>query len=234
MTDVSKTNEALRKALNVAREHFSAIAGSGEIQVWEDTGEKRGIDHQAKVWADRGARLASGALAATRVPVQGEPNDDRETLRDEFRSYLGDEIYVSSRDYSAWAHGTMGLDDFSLAADDDEIIESLVSIALSRSTVPDAATEAIDRVRAIHKSELVNADYGGTRSICIACERPYPCQTIAALDGAPEPEWEYQCKGETVPAPLGDNPSGHAKYCHGDIQRRRKAGPWLPVEGESK
>lgn len=73
MSDVSKTNEDLRKALNVAREHFTAIAGSGEIKVWEDTGEKRGIDYQAKVWAERGARLASEALAATRVPVQGEP-----------------------------------------------------------------------------------------------------------------------------------------------------------------
>lgn len=77
MSDVSKTNEELRKALNVAREHFSAIAASGEIKVWEDTGEKRGIDHQAKVWAERGARLASEALAAARVPVQGEPNDEQ-------------------------------------------------------------------------------------------------------------------------------------------------------------
>lgn len=62
------TNEELRKALNVAREHLSAIAASGEIKVWEDTGEKRGIDHQAKVWAERGERICREALEPVAIP----------------------------------------------------------------------------------------------------------------------------------------------------------------------
>lgn len=206
MSEASKTNELI-KALNVAREHFSAIAGSGEIQVWEDTGEKRGIDHQAKVWADRGARLTSEALAATRVPVQGEPDDDREALRDEFRSYLGDEIYVCSRDHSAWSHGTMGLDDFSLAAEDDEIVESLVQIA-SRATVPDAATEEriyrwmllvgkgveermaaeAERDAALAAIERVRAAVNGPHPANSGLDSFTLAHISAALDGAPEPE----------------------------------------------
>lgn len=117
VSDVSKTNELIAEARRQA--DYLNDGHSGLLR-----------------------RLADALEAATRVPVQGEPNGDREALRDEFRSYLGDEIYVCSRDHSAWSHGTMGLDDFSLAAEDDEIVESLVQIA-SRATVPDAATEEL-------------------------------------------------------------------------------------------
>jgi len=58
----------LREALKTAREHFTAIAGSGEIRVWEDTGEKLGIDHQVSVWAKRGERICRDALAASVQP----------------------------------------------------------------------------------------------------------------------------------------------------------------------
>lgn len=61
----------------------------------------------------------------------------------------------------------------------------------------------------------------------------WPCPTVAALDGAPEPEeveWEYRCdirKHFWVT-------HGVHHDCEGRPERRRKAGPWLPVEGESK
>jgi len=53
-------------------------------------------------------------------------------LREAFANYLGEEIYVSSRAHEAWSHGTMSLEDFSLAREDDDIIESLVEIALGK------------------------------------------------------------------------------------------------------
>ncbi|QIK64127.1 hypothetical protein G7068_13670 [Leucobacter viscericola] len=86
--------------------------------------------------AKRAITRAADALEAT--PDTPDEND-RKMLAAQFREYLGQEIYWCSRDHSAWSHGTMGLDDFSLAADDDEIIDSLVGIALSRAAVPETA-----------------------------------------------------------------------------------------------
>ena len=69
-------SEPLREALKTAREHFTAIAGSGEIQAWEDTGEKRGIDYQASVWAKRGERVCREALAAPVLPSSTVDEDE--------------------------------------------------------------------------------------------------------------------------------------------------------------
>lgn len=44
--------------------------------------------------------------------------------------YLGDSIYWCSRDHSAWPYGTMDLDDFTLASQEDDIVDSFVDIAL--------------------------------------------------------------------------------------------------------
>ena len=46
-----------KKQLGEIQRHFTAIAGSGEIRVHEDTGEKHGIDYQSSVWAKRGERM---------------------------------------------------------------------------------------------------------------------------------------------------------------------------------
>lgn len=51
----------------------------------------------------------------------------------------------------------------------------------------------------------------------------WPCPTITALDGAPEPEWEYMSDQGAVT----DSPENA-------LDRRRKAGPWIPVESEEK
>lgn len=59
------------------------------------------------------------------------PSADRNKLAEEFAEYLGTEFYWCNRDHSAWAHGTMSLDDFELARDIEAVIESLVDIALA-------------------------------------------------------------------------------------------------------
>ena len=53
-------------------------------------------------------------------------------LREAFANYLGEEIYSCDRVYEGWSVGTMSLEDFSLAREDDDIIESLVEIALGK------------------------------------------------------------------------------------------------------
>lgn len=49
----------------------------------------------------------------------------KEKAKDAIREYLGTEMYWCGRDHSAWSYGTMGLDDFSLASEDEDIVESL-------------------------------------------------------------------------------------------------------------
>ena len=87
------------------------------------------------------------------------------------------------------------------------------------------------------------------RSICSHCHTNWPCPTIQALDGAPEPEdvWEYgvqylppsviagepvKCGSERAARLAVRGSSEPARL----LRRRPKvvhpAGPWLPVEGE--
>lgn len=72
-------------------------------------------------------------------------------------------------------------------------------------------------------------------------------EVLAALDGAPEPQWEYGLLNPQ--APDGGKLQGGAHLISANREhilaqqrrghpailavRRRKAGPWLPVEGES-
>ena len=74
----------------------------------------------------------------------------------------------------------------------------------------------------------------------------WPCETIQALDGAPEPEeveWEYGVKWHDSPDPVWYHPytvdEAEKKLASwpkdpGYVVRRRKPGTWLPVEGESR
>lgn len=117
----------------------------------------------------------------------------------------------------------------------------------------DAALAAIERVRAIHsRGETRPGEY-----FCAypACEGYWPCPTVKALDGAPEPEWEYGSGPEDALDQSGLHTSrtaaerGVAEWNEFTqrsermggrplerlvLVRRRKAGPWLPAEGESK
>lgn len=53
-------------------------------------------------------------------------------LGDEIREYLSGHLYVCGRDESAWGYGTMGLDDFSPASENEDVVDSLVQIALEK------------------------------------------------------------------------------------------------------
>lgn len=68
------------------------------------------------------------------------------------------------------------------------VIKRLIAALEAATRERDAALAAIERVRAIHRPES-NERY----TWCVGCstdEYPedWPCPTVAALDGAPEPE----------------------------------------------
>ena len=108
----------------------------------------------------------SAREAATRVPVQGEPNNGQEAIDAEaFKQYP--------------ARDNFGVPDLRVFA-----FKAGAEWAFSRTTVPDAANAAIARVRAIHRPTLPG--YGP--KACVHDGRGWPCETMAALDGASEPE----------------------------------------------
>ena len=97
------------------------------------------------------------------------------------------------------------------------------------------------------------ADHGVSQEVA-----SWPCPTVAALDGAPEPEWEYRAKvihpdwvGNHYivfkheptrdelenPVLFNDSFSGVNELEGGKLtglEYRTPASDWLPVEGESK
>ena len=152
-------------------------------------------------------RLANEVEAATRVPVQGEPNVDREVL---------DNVLIDARE----------------AGDGLSAVRNrILAAGFSRATVPDAATAAIERVRAIIKPHIGwqlrrAAKFGRTKPDC-GCEK---CQINAALDGAPEPEWEEVVQyGNLTSLGFIQEIRGRNYAMHKRIVR---FGPALPVDGE--
>lgn len=119
----------------------------------------------------------------------------------------------------------------------------------------DAATAAIERVTAerdsamariakaweLHEPFTWSFGYGPVQS-CKWCAdhgvsqevASWPCPTIQALDGAPEPEWEYAHRegGKVYDEP--STPLAAAKILNSQPVRRRKAGPWMPVNSEGE
>ena len=51
----------------------------------------------------------------------------------------------------------------------------------------DAALAAVERVRAIHQKRGASWPHNGGTYVCDADNKLWPCPTVAALDGAPEP-----------------------------------------------
>ena len=102
--------------------------------------------------------------------------------------------------------------------------------------VPDAATE--ERVKKIILESLVFTNENSEPWAQLLTEN-----ILAALDGAPEPEWEWAVRAPGDDEPFSDvyqtrehlaeQETGIA-WGEEQLIRRRKAGPWLPVEGESK
>ena len=65
-------------------------------------------------------------------------------------------------------------------------VDVLMSVRVER----DAALAAVERVRAIHQKRGASWPHNGGTYVCDADNKLWPCPTVAALDGAPEPEWE--------------------------------------------
>lgn len=119
--------------------------------------------------------------------------------------------------------------------------ERWMARAFRAETERDAARAALERVRAIH----VESDWkcGNPRHTnpkvgcpecyteCETCDRTYPCATVAALDGAPEPEWEEHINygAERTDGSVAYEPRGRNYATHQQVAR---FGPWEPVGGE--
>ena len=109
----------------------------------------------------------------------------------------------------------------------EEHREKWMARAFRAEAERDAALAAIERVRAI-------AERHGMK--------PWTEEIFAALDGAPEPGdvWEYEVRNEVhyfrsdYTTDLEQARQWAQTDPHDFIVRRRKAGSWLPVEGESK
>ena len=151
-----------------------------------------------------------------------------------------------------------------------EVAQAFVDkpIHFPKSAERDAALAAIERVRAIHvrhkdthkpDPSVINGNWFCCGAVqlgavdpyaCIACDSPeWPCPTVAALDGAPEPAWEYRYAeklGDTeyTYGPEHDDRGWFATAEEASaariedtdyVVRRRPAGlvEPLPVEGET-
>lgn len=103
------------------------------------------------------------------------------------------------------------------------------SKAIEARAERDAALAAIERCREV-------ADALRTRYAENSDAEYFVRQIVAALDGAPEAEWEYgvEVEGEVAvrQKAIAERACDSAVYA--TLVRRRKAGPWEPVEGESR
>ena len=209
-------------------------------------------------------------VAATHVPVQGEPNDDRGTLMEAMKR--GEKVRQAA--WSAYGQEPDG-EGTKPHSDNWYRAEALMAAGFSRATVPDAATPqkaeakiadlvyenaslkaerdaavaALERVRAIHRQlPVVSTGFPPLTADSVYCANgcDAPCETGAALDGAPEPEWEWGYAGETlvgvyaaVSREAADEDVANLRRYWKDerkfwVARRTPASEWLPVEGEGK
>ena len=157
--------------------------------------------HTPKAAADRLRIEAEHARA-----VQGEPND---------------ELIAEARTAAP------GDDPTELAVKVHRLADALESA--TRVPEQGEASVAIERVRALHRREPgTGVDWC---SHCIDNDGPWPCSTVAALDGAPEPEWEEVVQyGNLTSAGFLQEIRGRNYAMHKRVVR---FGPVLPAQGES-
>ena len=140
-------------------------------------------------------------------------------------------------------------------------LEALDALSIrARTTSPDAATaESEQRAWAIaghleRDREAVKAERDAALAAVERVQETLSLhnpngrlvkEVLAALDGAPEPEWEWGWMADkerrASMSPRGPRllidghphtPEEIARFPRGQRVRRVKAGPWLPVEGE--
>lgn len=130
------------------------------------------------------------------------------------------------------------------ATSDSKTVNEVLRNIIERLTAErDAALAAIERVRAVHRKDARLPDWPECTHCTVGMLQDpvdWPCDTIRALDGAPEPEWEWAVWAPGDDEPFSDIYQSRENLAEqetgiawGDEQlvRRSKAGPWLPVEG---
>lgn len=126
-------------------------------------------------------RAAADALEA-RQPREAIFEDDRDfeleaVLREGFsRAAVPD----AATEELERAHDLIDLREFEI----DNLHELITELRAER----DAALAAIERVLAIHQKRGASWPHSGGVYVCGADNGLWPCPTVAALDGAPEPE----------------------------------------------
>ena len=181
MSDVSKTSEVSDDQVLAA---LNAYSSKGlEIDGYDSTDEFPSLEE----WGERFAFQMRAALeAATRVPVQGEPNDDR--------AEMSESSVVA---YHQWRKALVR----DRLSDDEDTAARIAFYA------------GWDHARAVMSEP--DWEYGlRTRS------KSDPERGFFSYAGDFETAWEMH--GATY------------EHCTATIVRRRPAGPWLPVEGETK
>lgn len=102
---------------------FVAGHASRDAEVAELRAEKERWHDAALIGlAQESAAQAEVAELRARVDPQAD------SLRQKLWEYLGTETYLCDRDASAWGYGTMSLDDFRLAREDDEFMDSVLDL----------------------------------------------------------------------------------------------------------
>ena len=223
MSDVSKT---IPELIAEAQEHYSEMNGLNSRAAEVMMELVAALEAKTGVRVDMSSAVGVEAqLAAARVPVQGEPNDESDFRLARSRGYAA---LVAERDFTGHmdeGRRTAYYEGFKLGrkhpqgepSDDREarkIAEKLFpldgsepgtvfearrraveAIRLSRATVPDAASAAIERVRAIcaeakaaRARNVATSKRLGYASSSTSERVPGMDDVLAALDGAPEPE----------------------------------------------
>ncbi len=246
MTTDNRTNEPTPEQVEAAAK---AIADCHNPGMFEKYPENWRVEARAAL------------VAATHVPVQGEPNDDRKALAERLRRGP----LVWNPIYHVWSTVT------------HDVMPVVDAVIASRATVPDAATEAknawhlssdVRQARALKAEAERDAALAAVERVREAITLHNPSgrlvkEVLAALDGAPEPEtapenYEPKCNGACVVhgSPVTDWPvqygrrnreTGALHWLNGDPldswwhenqdsyeHVKRYTSPPLPVEGESK
>ena len=181
----------------------------------------------------RARATSPDAATEARRPEGWSTEDRREAKCEAERRWSRPVMREAEQRYQAG-----NINGFILGAEWQKARETFISykvIADEARAERDAALAALERVRAVclhlggvdgDVSQPAPSYYTSIGRNVVATE------VLAALDGAPEHEWEYQCTNNINTTELLADPELHAKRCSGKIERRRKAGPWGPVEGE--
>ena len=183
-------------------------------------------------------------LAATRVPVQGEPNDElieyaldyieNGTMRPERRKALqalasratvpdaATELAAAEEHF----HASIASHDAALTAQINEAVEW----GRKREAERDAALAVLERIREAVSGYPECNRYEEGDVISCGWKSAY-ASVVAALDGAPEPEWEEVVQyGNLTSAGFLQEIRGRNYAMHKRVVR---FGPVLPAQGES-